>query len=149
MIQKRPQQVQGGFCLQWGGVLLTVLLKWPLRTLTGGTSRSRDLLLLWTHSVSSHNNKESCGCRSRQPVVSLFLAHSQTCPWCTVTGEVRHVCLLFQDSLVTEKVEVWGMKCCSSQDWFLFSPLSNIFLEQQSSTKEKQLRGKRILLSKD
>ena len=90
MIQKRPQQVQGRVLLTvgWGSAHSSAAV--APETLTGRTSRSRDLLLLWTHSVSSHNNKESCGCRSRQPV-RVFPSTFPTCPWCTVTGEVRHV----------------------------------------------------------
>ena len=146
MIQKKPQQVQGRVLLTvgWGSAHSSAAV--APETLTGGTSRSRDLLLLWTHSVSSHNNKESCGCRSRQPV-RVFPSTFPNLPL-MYSHRWSQTCLLFQDSLVTEKVEVWGMRGCSSQDWLLFSPLSNIFLEQQSSTKEKQLRGKRILLSK-
>lgn len=135
--ERRPQQVQEGsghsgvgFCSQfcWSGP----------ETPNRRNFQKQVPSPSWTHSVSSHNNKESCGCRSRQPVrvfpstfpnLPLMYSHrwSQTCLF-AFSRQFGH----------WEGGGFEGWNICSSQDWLLFSPSPN--MEQQSSTKRSGWR---------
>ena len=128
------------FTVGWGGSCSV-----SLRTLTGGTSRSRALLfLLWTHCTTYENNR---------PVMVVgpaswsapVLAHSHTCPWCVGTGEFRHAHLLFSRKYGHWESGGLGVGDCTS-DCFFF-PMYNFpgteeQAKREAAEKEKLLEQK-------
>ena len=104
-------------------------LQCPLRTLTGGTSRSKDFFSFCEHTLLHLKiTKPGVVLGPASQSVS-FLAHSQTCPqWQFGHWESRGL------------VDGGG---CTSQGWLLFSSLSKIFLDKQNGLKESRQRGKR------
>ena len=103
-------------------------LQCPLRSLMGETSRSRELPLICEH-ILLHWERTMWGvvvgpaCQS-----GIFLGDSPPCPWCVDTGEFRHFHLLFQDSMVTKKLEDgerWRVTALRSDYCFLPSLTSS------------------------
>ena len=92
------------------------------------------------------NNKESCGCRSSQPVMAFPSMFSHL-PWCVVAGRFKDFHLIFfrQFGHWMWRFGGWEVEALRVDSCFLSS--LKIFLEQRSRSKERQVRGKKTLLS--
>ena len=121
----------------------------PSENYEWGNSWSKELLLLCTHSATSENSKESCGCMSRQSV-KIFLntfSNLSFFLWLQVNSDLfiwffKTVCL------VTEMLEGWKWGVVAFRADSSFFPLSQFCLEQKTVKKRGTGREDKLLEQK-